>query len=176
MFVFLSQLSLLRQFLLRFLSTSLLAWHGPTYHGNSVRHRVFVFPYQSLLCHLSLFSVIARSRTAVVFLTLESFSSVGCTYEDERETLCIVSVLKEAASSDIGNHSSQLSSLSLSPAEGRSSRLTLIIHASISLFFLHFLCVLCKTFATDVNMYDLGVYSPPNGRKMASDIALSDTF
>ena len=36
-FSFLLQLFPLRQILLRFLSTSLWAWRGPTYHGNSVR-------------------------------------------------------------------------------------------------------------------------------------------
>ena len=63
-------------------------------------HPVFVFPWQSLLCHFSLFSVVAPSRTSVVFLTLDNLFLVWCEGEDEMENLCIVSELKDAASSD----------------------------------------------------------------------------
>ena len=93
-------------------------------------HRVFVFPYQSLLRHLSLVSVMARFRTAVVFSTLDSLFLLWNEHEAERETLCIVSELKEATSSDVGNHSSSSSS---SPSEDEGSRLPLF-HPSFHLF------------------------------------------
>ena len=88
-------------------------------------------------------------------------------HEDERDTRCMVSELKEAVASDFSSHSSLHSSLS-SSTKGRSSRLPLIIHPPISLFTPHFLCVLCRTFATDANMHDLGVCSHPNGPEIMS--------
>ena len=82
----------------------------------------------------------------------------------DKGTLFSVPELKEAASSDVSNHSS-------SPSEDEGSRPPLTIHPSISLS-THHLCVLCRTFANDVNMHDLGVCSPPNGHKIASVIAM----
>ena len=46
-----------------------------------------------------------RFKTAVVFLTLDS-PFLRDEHEDEKDTLCIVPELKEAASSDVTNHSS----------------------------------------------------------------------
>ena len=45
----------------------------------------------------------------------------------------------------------------------------------ISLFTPYLLCVVCRTLATDVNMHDLGVCSPPNGRTVASTKAMMTT-
>ena len=53
-------------------------------------HRVFVVPYQSLLFHLSFFSVTARFRTAVVFLTIDSLCLLWDAHEDERETCALL--------------------------------------------------------------------------------------
>ena len=138
-------------------------------------HFVFVIPCQSLLFHFSLFSVMARFRTVVVFSTQDSLFLFWNDHEDERDTLCIVPELKEAASSDVDNLSSPFSS-SASPSEDECSRLPLINHSFVFLFTSHFLGVLKRTFATDVNMHDLGVCSPPNGRKIVSAIASSATL
>ena len=62
------------------------------------------------------------------------------------------------------NHSSEYSSTS-SAAQSKSSGLPPTSHPSISLFTLHFLCVLCKIVATDVNMHVLGVCKLPNGSR-----------
>ena len=59
----------------------------------------------------------------------------------DKDTLFSVPELKEAASSDVSNHSS-------SPSEDEGSRLPLTIHPSISLS-THHLCVLCRTFANE---------------------------
>ena len=73
-------------------------------------------------------------------------------------SLCIVPELKEAASSNISNRSSPHSS---------SSSCQLLVHSP------HLGC--SRTLATDVNMHDLGVCSPPNGRTIASMIAMLTT-
>ena len=73
-------------------------------HPAGCCHLVFVVSYQSLLFHLSLFSVMAFFSTAVVFLTLDSLFLFQDEQEDDRDTLCIVSELKEAAASDTSNH------------------------------------------------------------------------
>ena len=100
-------------------------------------------------------------RTAVVFLTLDSLCQLWDEQDDKRVTLCIVSDRETAAFSDVGIHSSLLS-LSSSSSEGHGS--TPLFLSSFHLLFTHnFVCVLCRTFATDVNMHDLGVCSPPNG-------------
>ena len=135
-------------------------------------HRDIVFPYHSLPCHLCLFSVMARFKTAVVFLTFDCLPILWEEHEDERETRCMVSESKDAASSDDCSHSSLLSSLSSSSSEGQGPKLPLFIHPSISLFTLHFLCVLCRIVATD---HVLGVCSPPNGRDIAPTIAMLTT-
>ena len=69
-------------------------------------HLVFVVPHHSLLFHLSLFSVMAFSRTAVVFLTLDSLFLFWDEHEDDRDTLCIVPEFKGAAASGVTDHSS----------------------------------------------------------------------
>ena len=95
-------------------------------------------------------------------------------HADDRDTLCILE-LKGTTASGITNHSSLLSSSSSSPSEEEGAVFPLIIHPSIFLFNSHFLCVRCRTLATDVNMHDKGVCSPPNGRTEASMIALLTT-
>ena len=102
---------------------------SPSHHGSFVTRcspagcclLVFVVPYQSLLFHFSLFSVMAFFSTAVVFSTLfhagQPFSLLRNEHEDDRDTLCIVSELKEAAASDKNNHSSLPWSSSSSPSE-----------------------------------------------------------
>ena len=54
----------------------------------------------------------ARFKTAVSFFTLDNLHRLGEEYEDEIDTLCMVTELKEAAATDGSNHSSLHSSLS----------------------------------------------------------------
>ena len=116
-------------------------------------HLVFLVPYHSLLFHLSLFSVMALIRTAVVFLTLDRFPLLWCEHEDDRDTLCIVPEFKGAAASDVTDHSLLLSSSSdsLSP---------FIVSSLVNSLLL---CVRCRTLTTEVNINDFGVRSPLNG-------------
>ena len=102
----------------------------------------------------------ARFETAV-FYTFDNLSLSGGEYEEERDTRCMVSELKEAEACDDSSHSTLHSSVSSSSTKGKSSRLLLITHPSISLFTHHFLCALCKTLTTDANMQELGVCSLP---------------
>ena len=127
-------------------------------------HLVFVAPYHSLLFHVSLFSVIFQNRSCL-FVHWTVYD-----HDDDRDTLRTVPELNEATASSITNHSSLLSSSSSSLSDEESATI-LFYHPSISLFTSHFLCVLCRSLATDVNMHDLGVCSPPIGRTIASRIA-----
>ena len=78
-------------------------------------HLVFVVPCHSLLFHLSLFSVIAFFRTAVVFSTLDSLLLLWDEHEDDRDILCTVPELKGFRFFSF--RSSLLSSSSSPPAE-----------------------------------------------------------
>ena len=115
------------------------------------------------------------SETAVVFLTLDRFPLLWAEHEDDRDTLCIVPEFKGAAASDVTDHSLLLSSSSSSPQEEEGVKFSLTLHPFISLVTLHFLCVRCKTLATEANIHDFGVRSPLNGLTIASMIALLTT-
>ena len=136
-------------------------------------HLVFVVPNHSLVLHLSRFSVMARFRTASVFSTLDSLFLLWCEHEDDRDTLCSVPEFKGAAASDVTDHSLLLSSSSPSEEEGVKNSLTL--HPFISLLILLFLCVRCRTLATEVDVHDYGVRFLLNGLTKVSMIALLTT-
>ena len=147
--VFFSQRSPLRQFLLRFLSTSLSAWQCPTYHASSVRRHLRLAVAIGISCSRTnlcsaIFHVSLSWHVSGLLLTSPTLDSLFLSWEEheeERETRGIVSELKEAASSEVCNHSSLLSSLSTTP-KSKNSRLPFIIHPSISLFTNTF-CVFC---------------------------------
>ena len=63
-------------------------------------HRDFVFPYHSLPCHLSRFSVMSRFKTAVVFFTFDCPLLLGEKREEDGDTRCMVSESKETGASD----------------------------------------------------------------------------
>ena len=96
-------------------------------------------------------------------------------HEDDRDTLCMVREFKVAAASDVTDHLSLLSSSSSSPSEEEGVKFSVTLHPFTSVLTSHFLCVRCRTLATEVNIHDFGVRSPLIGRTIASMIALLTT-
>ena len=84
----------------------------------------------------------------------------------------MVSELKEAVSSHGCSHSLTRYHHNQLKVRVQNSLSSSILPSPCSL---HTFCVLCRTLATDANMLDLGVCSPPDGCEIASVIAMSTT-
>ena len=145
-------------------------------------HLVFVEPYHSLLFHLSLFSVIALLRTAVVFSTLDRFPLLWSEHEDDRDTLCIAPELKRdrgfrcyRSHHCLFLHHHPFFFIIISIRR----RCKIFSHPPSFHLFVNsslFLCVRCRTLDTEANIHDFGVRSPLNGLlTTASMIALLTT-
>ena len=132
-------------------------------------------PYHSLLFHLSFFSVMAFFRTSVVFLTLDRFPLLSGEHEDDRDTLWMVPGSKGVAASGVSDHSLLLCSSSSSPSEEEEGVYFSLTRHPFHLFINSYLCVRCRTLATEVNMHDFGVRFPLNGFAIASMMALLTT-
>ena len=135
-------------------------------------HLVFVEPYHSLLFHLSFFSVMAFFRTAVVFLTLDRFPLLSVLAEDDKDHLVHGSWVKR------GHGCRCLRSFTTALFFIIIRRCTCLSHPPSFHLFINsfFVCVLCRTLATEVNMYDFGRRFPLNGFTIASMIALWTTW
>ena len=165
---FRSQWFPLRPFLQRFLSTFLVAERRPTYRSNSDRRHpwlavaIGILVFRTILCPAT--SLASRSRHVLrlllSFKLSTIFSFLGEEHEEERDTQCMFSELKEAVSSDGSSHSSLQSSLSSSSSKCKISGPPPISHPPNSFFMSQLLFVLYKTPAMAVNMHDLGVCIP----------------